>query len=70
MAGLRRAWDYEERLGNGAVRIYEGHPCYCPETVPHEPHEFSYIYADSRGNVVGGRYDCRGVPVAFAKRES
>lgn len=61
--------DFEQSLGNGRVRILEGHPCYCPNTERHEPHRFEYLYLDGNGNRVEGFYDCTGAPNKLATGE-
>lgn len=65
---LKHAKDFEEGLGNGAVRIYEGNPRYCPERRRHEPHRFEYRYLDSHDEEWKGDYLCDGEPMTFARR--
>lgn len=69
VAGLRRASDYEEYVGGCTIRIFEGHPRYCPEQTLHMPHEFGYRYLDGRGLPCRGEYLCDGRPMTFATRE-
>ena len=63
---LRRAADYEVRLGKGKLQIKVGHPNYCWNPYPHIPHEFSYIYLNSADEEVNGSYYCGG-DAAFAR---
>jgi hypothetical protein len=65
---MKRAIDFEQSLGNGRVLIYQGHPCYCSNTEPHEPHRFEYTYLDANGNRTEGFYDCKGEPSRLAIR--
>lgn len=48
--------------GDGIVQIEQGDPRYCPLTVEHEPHRFTYAFGE-RGNEVTGWYDCDGIPL-------
>lgn len=68
MTAPLRSSDYELRLGNGRVLVFEGHPSYCPRAGEHEPHLFSYVRLDHDGLPVKGRYRCDGTPMTWAKR--
>lgn len=69
MTAYRHARDYEDHLGDGYIRIFEGHPCWCPIQEKHEYHQFTYTYRDVRGGIWQGSYLCDGVPFDFAKRD-
>jgi hypothetical protein len=66
-SNLRRRADYEQRLGDGMVKILPGHPCYCPLTEWHVGHEFSYRYLGKNGESKevewAGQYFCDGIPI-------
>jgi len=63
-----RAADFEELMGGGHVRIFEGHPNYCPDPKRHEPHTFRYRYLTRSGSECSGQYECDGFPFIFAQR--
>ena len=63
---LRRAEDYEVRLGRGKLQIKVGHPNYCWNPYPHLAHEFGYIYLNGADEEVNGSYYCGG-DGAFAR---
>lgn len=65
---LLRALDFEEYLGDGRVRIFEGHPCYCPITTPHPGHTFTYYYLRAKDEPWRGSYYCDGDGAEFAPR--
>lgn len=70
MAELKHPRDFEEHVGRGAFRIYEGNPRYCPEPRRHRAHTFKYRYLDDADQEVAGEYLCSGDPMTFAKRGS
>lgn len=67
-ATLLRAADFEEPLGDSTIRIFEGHPCYCPITTRHDPHDYRYRYLRADGEPWKGSYYCDGDPAEFAPR--
>lgn len=67
---FKRAVDFEERMGDGVVRIFKGHPGYCSLDEPHDSHEFIYVYLDSQNHIVSGVYKCQGDVMTFAERDS
>jgi hypothetical protein len=57
---IKYAHEYEEYLGEGRVKIFEGHPNYCPKIVRHAPHTYHYRFLPRDGTVVIGNYYCDG----------
>lgn len=66
---LKRAKDYEEVIEPGLVRIFRGHPRYCPNEVIHDSHFFTYEYLDGTDQSVVGEYWCNGDAAVFAPIE-
>jgi hypothetical protein len=64
--GVKADADYQEHLGGGRWRVFEGHPAYFQTR--HEPHTHRYEHWQM-GEVWNGAVECDGVPFEFAKRE-